>query len=59
MVLKTLWFESSESIHGEFEVNLGRIEEMSFESEMREKRRWRFDKWERESLRDPIYRLNR
>ena len=59
MVFKTLWFESSESMQVEFEVKLGRIEEVRFEREIREERRWRFDEWERESLGDPIYRLNR
>ena len=43
MVLKTAWFESTESMYGELEEKLGRGEEVMSEIEMREFSRWRFD----------------
>ena len=56
MLLKIVWFESSESLRGELEKKLGRGEE-GRRSEMWKEWRWRFDGMERERLRDPMCRL--
>ena len=57
MVLKTVCAESSESMSGKFEENLGSRQEVRSEIEMQKEWRWKFERLERERLRDPICRL--
>ena len=56
-VLVTVCVESSESIRGELEDELGRGEEVRSERELREDWRWKLDGKEKERLRNPICRL--